>query len=95
MNRIETYALDLGERALSTFWQAAAPVFAGAQLTNWSELKAAAAASAVAGGAAVLSLIKGVMAGARTGTGSTSLKVAAGADATAAAVSGDVSLADA
>lgn len=65
------FARDLAERAGWTFVQSAAPSFAAVQLTSWNELKAAAVAGSVAGAAAVLSLLKGVLAGTRTGSAST------------------------
>lgn len=76
MTGVRTYALDLAERAGWTFVQTAAASLAGAQVTNFSELKQVAIAAGIAGGAAVLSLLKGVLAGVRTGTASTSVKVA-------------------
>lgn len=77
MSDVKRYATDLAERAGWTFLQAAAPVFGAAQLSSWGEVEAAAVAAGVAGGAAVLSLAKGVLAGVRTGTASSSRKVAA------------------
>jgi len=71
MTDVITYAKDLGERAGWTFVQGAASTFAVAQLSSFNELKSAAIAAGVAGGAAVLSLVKGVLAGTKTGTAST------------------------
>lgn len=71
MTDVITYAKDLAERAGWTFVQAASSTFAAAQLGNFNELKSAAIAASVAGGASVLSLVKGVLAGTRTGSAST------------------------
>lgn len=68
---VTAYAKDLAERAGWTFCQAAASTVTAAQLTSWHETKSVAVAACVAGGAAVLSLVKGVLAGTRTGTAST------------------------
>lgn len=71
MTDVVTYAKDLAERAGWTFAQAAASTVTAAQLTSWHETKSVAVAACVAGGAAVLSLVKGVLAGTRTGSAST------------------------
>ena len=71
MNDVVTYAKDLAERAGWTFAQAAGSTIVAAQLTSWHEVKSVAVAAAVAGGASVLSLVKGVLAGTRTGSAST------------------------
>ncbi len=52
---------DLAERAAWTFVQSFFAMFAVANLTNLAEVKSAALAGAVAGVAAVLSLIKNVI----------------------------------
>lgn len=75
---IRAFALDLVERAGFTFGQAFVASFSVAQVGSSGEVKQAALAAAVAGGAAVLSLLKGVLAGIRTGTASA---VKAAADA--------------
>lgn len=57
------YAKDLAERAGSTFVQAAvAAVPITVVGADWSTVKAVAATAAIAGGAAALSLIKGLVA---------------------------------
>lgn len=76
MSDVKKFALDLAERAGWTFVQAAGPILVGAQLTNWAEAKTALVAAGLAGAAAVLALVKGVAAGVRTGTASTSRVVA-------------------
>jgi hypothetical protein len=76
VNTIRAFALDLAERAGSTFVQTFATTVVGSQLTSWAEVKQVAVAGALAGGSAVLSMVKGVVAGTRTGTASLS-KVAA------------------
>ena len=50
---------DMAGRALHAFWQGALPVLIGAQFTSWPEAKAVAIAAGVAGGSAVLSMLKG------------------------------------
>ena len=69
---IRAFALDLAERAGFTFVQAFIASFGVAQASSAAEMKHAALAAAVAGGAAVLALVKGVLAGTRTGTASLS-----------------------
>lgn len=71
---IRAFALDLAERAGWTFLQAFGAYFGVAQYNSPAELKTAVVAASVAGGAAVLSLLKGVLAGTRTGTASMSRK---------------------
>ena len=57
------YAKDLAERAASTFVQAAvATVPVTVVGADWSTVKTVAVAAAVAGGAAALSLVKGLVA---------------------------------
>lgn len=78
-----TFAVDLLERALNSAWQGAAaglaPVILAADTTNaisaawWQQALTVAGMGAVAG---VLSLAKGLAAGAKTGTGSLSSSVA-------------------
>lgn len=76
MTDVIAYSKDLAERAGWTFVQAAASTFTVEQVGNFAEMKSAAVAAGVAGGAAVLSLVKGVLSGTRTGSAS-SLKRAA------------------
>lgn len=83
MSDVIAFAKDLAERAGWTFVQAAGASVAVGQVDNLGELKQVALSGAVAGGAAVLSLIKGVLSGTRTGTAS-SLKQAAIQEAEAA-----------
>lgn len=97
---IRAFAIDLGERAAATFGQSFISVMVGAQLTSWSEVKQVASAAALAGGAAVLALLKGVIGGVRTGTASVSKTVAAAAQIEGATfgsipVTSDVNLAPA
>lgn len=78
-----TFALDLGERALNSAWQgalaSAAPVILAANTPNtlhlawWQQLAGIAGTGAITG---VLSLVKGVIAGSKTGTASLSTQVA-------------------
>jgi hypothetical protein len=68
MTNVRAFAVDLTERVLSTFLQAFIASFGVGEFRDVGEAKAAAIAAAVAGGAAVLSLLKGVVAGAATGT---------------------------
>lgn len=70
MSSVTNFAKDLVERAGWTFVQAAGASVAVGQVTSLNEVKQAALSAAVAGGAAVLSLIKGVIAGTKTGTAS-------------------------
>ena len=70
MSNVVNFAKDLAERAGWTFVQAAAASAAVGQVTSLNEVKQAALSAAVAGGAAVLSLVKGVIAGTKTGTAS-------------------------
>ncbi len=70
MSSVTNFAKDLAERAGWTFVQAAAASVAVGQVTSLNEVKQAALSAAVAGGAAVLSLVKGVIAGTKTGTAS-------------------------
>lgn len=70
MSDVIAFAKDLAERAGWTFVQAAGASIAVGQVANMGELKQVALSGAAAGGAAVLSLIKGVIAGTKTGTAS-------------------------
>lgn len=59
--------MDVGERVVWTFAEAAlAAVPATIVLTDWSAVKTAGAAALVAGGAAVLALLKGMVKARRT-----------------------------
>lgn len=84
MTDIKTFALDLAERAAWTFVQAFAGAVVGlSQVTSLDDVKSAALAGLGAGVAAVASLVKGVIAGLRTGSASSSLKVTEAATAAA------------
>jgi hypothetical protein len=69
-------AKDLAERAAATFVQAAVPsLVLTLQATSWSDAKALGLSALVAGGAALLSLAKGVATQRLTGTASLSREV--------------------
>lgn len=72
----KAFALDLAERALWTFVQTFVAVASATSIASGADLKTAVISAASAGGAAVLSLLKGALAGLKTGTASTSGTVA-------------------
>lgn len=52
---------DVGERVWSTFWQAAVPTIPLTFVPSWDWAQQTAATAGIAGGAAVLSLLKGMV----------------------------------
>lgn len=75
-------AKDLAERAALTFAQAVIPILLLAfQATSWGDAKALGMSALAAGGAALLSLAKGLIAQRLTGTASLSREVSVSSSA--------------